>query len=255
MSFLSLFGIGVSKVEVVHTKTETPENKALAEGLQSLAEQQDRKVSAQYARWITTDVFKEIIAYHNYLDNLWGSRKFGRLMNHCASMLDMERCYDAFPIEDFEVHLEQVFWMCLFSVIPVKRLYFNPGSEDEIKTDLVRWMKMVGRLSEAQMINVINAVFAWDQIPVSEMEHDQGRFSMNAYHDAMRLEEIAFGVKIDIKTLRTHIGRNEVYYAYAVKLIANNRQPSWLLLLQELLSVEGFAVPDTSLLNQAVDGF
>jgi hypothetical protein len=172
-------------------------------------------------------------------------------MNHVATFLDMEVAYGEFERDDFYMQLEMGFWSCLLAVIPIKKLYFDPDCEDMLMTDFATWMKSVGRLSEQQMADVLSTVF---RVTEGDVDEELQPFT-HAFYDAMKYEEMGFGVSLDIKNLRTHQARCEVYRAYAARSITNNRQPDWLLMLQQQLGVAGFASMSVEMLNESNDGF
>lgn len=247
MDFMKMFGLGASKVEVKH-KPLTPEQVALNEKMNAFFLNDSERVADIYVPWILPEVFAEICAYHNYLDLTWGSRKFGRMMNSMVSMLDISRCHDLIDMDEFRRLTELSFWATLLYMIPIKKLYRQPGCEDQLMRDFATWMIKSGRLTGDEIAKVIDLVF-------DHADSEAGDLIMDCFFDAVAIENTMFGGKIPASLMRTHQGKNTVYTTYLLKSVANNRQPDWVFLLQQKIGVTGFAEPSVELLNESNDGF
>lgn len=250
--FIKAAGGVFSKVESKRVVREpTAEELKKQKDIDELNAKQQRQAATMYAEFVTHDVLQRVLQFHDFSDPVWGGRHFARLLNTCASILDLESAHLELrhtKDDPYKKNLEICFWMCLFIGRFVKGYRWSEQEYQQAMVDVGVCVLSAGRLSEDDLIVVIDGITKWNEIKSEHM-------AINAFHDAMHLESAFFGEKVIPEILRTYLAKTIAYRTYVARQSNLNKSPLWLKLWQEIVGVEGFYFLENASMNQAGDGF
>jgi hypothetical protein len=203
---------------------------------QTLYRKDSMETAALYADWLPTTLFDTLLAVHDYQCVMWGSRKFGRLLNLCRNILDIEVHKENAVLtkDDNESVLKLLFWICLLYPIPIKHYLKCKDVEGKWRPQFEQWLSSAGVLTEDEISLVMHGVF-------EGVDADAGNPVLDIFHDALRIEEIQFDIQPCPKEwMRTELGANPVFLVKARKDSLGNVSPAWLELLQVHKKSEAF---------------
>lgn len=241
MNLLEKLGFRITKPTVkVKVKPEvSEETKRINKQRKDLYEKDARETSSLYNDWIPDEVFNHLCSMHDYKCVMWGSRKFGRLMNISRNIMDMEIYRESPTLEesDRENATRLLMWMSLLFPIPIKVYHLSHTAEMDCKKELISLLSQDStNLSFAEVSIIIEAVF-------EGVSTKEGNPLLDIFHDALRFEEAQFGSKADLSIMRTELGKNTVFSVKAQRDSQANRCPDWVVYLQDLKSVNNFVNP------------
>lgn len=257
MSLLRKLGFCLQKPEVEVTLPEGVSEKlnAMTEKRKSLYKKDTVDTAAMYSDWLPTQVYQELCTFHDYKNVMWGSRKFGRLLNLCRNIVDIE-VYKENPtiLKEDEPHiLRLLMWVCLIYPIAIVNYHKNPKIEDELSVRLKALLRDSNILTQPEFDLLLVSAF---RVLESEIGDN---IVLDIFHDALRWEEAQFGLPpTPIELMRTELGKNPVFSIKARKDSRNNLCPFWLGALQESKGLGAIFVDmsqaEEALMNAEKDG-
>jgi hypothetical protein len=236
-NLFSRLGFNIEKPEIVkEVDKKIEERLARAEkDRKILGVRENEQLSERITEIVSSPLLQELMKHNDYLCVQWGSRKVGRMVNACRSILDHE-----IHTEDSKIKPENersvtklLVLMCFLTPVPIKHYMLRDGVEDEFRILFSVWLDADGVNVNADEKNfIIDAVFSGIKCPENPI--------LDIYHDVLRIEEAQFGFNVKSEYLRTSLCQNLVYLKYAQKSSANNVTPGWLGKYQELMSIDNF---------------
>lgn len=239
-NLLSRLGFGVSKTE---TRVELPDHikKELEESNKKREEYvkaESEETAVLYGDMFPTEFIERLCEHNDYNCTQWGARKVARLSNLCRTILDIEIITEkeGRPLKekDRTVALRYLATMCWLVPIPIKK-YFRMKEVDKIyREKMHHWLVHEFSLfSEKEANLILEGVFSRTDLKV-------GNPILDIFHDALRFEEMQFGIDVHHDFMRTELGKNKVFKVGAKKSARNNLTPHWMIRFQELKGVELF---------------
>ncbi len=231
-NLFSRLGFGVkkasTKVEIPeHLKEEIERDKA---ALDELAEKDAVETSEMYHRMLPTEFVEELQKHNDYSCTQWGARKVARLLNISRNILDVEIFSEGRVLkeENREDVLRYLMFMCWLVPIPIKKYHTSRDVDVVYKEKMRKWLiEDFSLLTDMEAKLVLEGVFSRTNVK-------PGNPILDIFHDALRFEEMQFGIEVDPNFMRTPLGKNPVFRARAKKSASNNLTPHWMLYLQEL---------------------
>lgn len=218
--------------------TEDPEIIQMRERRKKLYAQDTQAVGKAYARWVPDGLLGEMCDRHNFMHVHWGSRKVGRLTNLCRNILDVEMLQEHAGItrDDFEPMVKLFFWSSMLYPMTVMWALKVEDVDSHFRKLFTDWLSRAG-LSKDETQLILHAVFLGHQtVP--------GNIVLDVWHDALKLEEMQFGFGYLPETMRTTLGKNQVFATKAKRDCSANLSPHWLLVMQSELNETRFSHAD-----------
>jgi hypothetical protein len=237
VNLFSRLGFNISKPEIVReVEPKIEAQLARAEkDRKALGVRENEQLSERIAEIVPLPLLQELMKHNDYLCVQWGSRKVGRMVNACRSILDHEIHTEGSKIkpENERSVTKLLVLMCILTPVPIKHYMLRESVEEEFRLLFSNWLDADGvNVNADEKKFVIDAVFSGIKCPENPI--------LNIFHDALRIEEAHFGFNVKSEYLRTSLCQNLVYLKYAQKSSANNVTPGWLEKYQELMSVDNF---------------
>jgi hypothetical protein len=211
----------------------------------------NKQLSKEYSEIIPKPLLLRAMEHNNYDCGQWGSRKFGRLVNICRNLLDIEiHSEEGYlfegsknkKIKEEKMILRLLVISALLFPIPLKKQMLDMDADEKYKVIFKDWLVSEFNLVNENEYNIVEAII------FEGVNNNPGNVIIDIFHDALRFEEAQFQFKVNPKQMRTVLGKSDSYRAKVIKESERNLSPGWLVNFQEKYDLDCFV--DASKANE-----
>ena len=206
----------------------------------SVNDQLSFKTAEMYKTAMPKEFLEELMGKYNYKTLFFGARKVARLCDICRSILDIEinegmsEFNDSEPLikkEDQNDVLRLLFYMCWLIPIVIREYTLSNKAKEKLEPLFKKWLAEDYSLVKAVELDlVLDGVF--EGINCSD------NVVLNIFHDALRIEDSYGNSRIDLSSMRTTLGKNQVFAKHSRLRADKNITPTWIVYFSDLMGTE-----------------